>query len=876
MVINQGSNVLQVLSDNTITFIAISGKVPEVLWTYNINSGSEDVVKSQLKADYVPVIVELLVPTAGTNIENNNPVGLGCFVKSSSVNTSNTYCDKAFILNTDINKKKASLSNLISGFQQVNLDSIHALVATNVNSFSNEDIIFGKNSETQVTILSLSASKPITLDLPMTSPTLSGNEQYIADYNKRQSKVSNKFIITTSDGDLLPFVTHCSFDNSKFKCDAFAIIMKAKPSIFNAAQCIGRTSAVIGFERHLVHSHVAKSIACASVDSTLTSSTMVISNIKLDNIGEPTISSNKIILPNVAISSLQYVTAMRGRNVIVESSGRTFMTLNDHIIWTRYEFLSYVRQVLIVDGHRNIIDEENSSEIVNFWTRLELQKVELIEAFETRMESMKQLPMQLLEQFLPNYKNILRFDFETKKKTPKEVMIEKKLNREKKRESQRKGSGRTSKAIHFGFDKIALCLTSNTLLEESNFMDANIRVSAIDLITGEVIWSVEPSQLPSNEKISIARLLKVGKSNNNFLLLSTELGNTYFYKIDTPIHEGSLTPHKIISMTSQQSTANPVVSIFTLDKTSNRYLLLQKPDLISNIATITIYPAPKESSSAIVIGKYLHYFDKSMGIFQTFSVDSKIDATSYSCKPLASLAFSPEIEKVLSVTYPTLMETVDKRFTVLGDDSILLKYLNPHIALVITETKIINDEKSSNQTSTLYATVIDTVSAKVIYRIEHDSGAGPVHAVFVENAIIYTYWNSLAKRTELSSIALYEGMVDRFGLNPVAYIKATGAIQQLQKDARVSAFSTPPPIGIQKTYVLPKSVNAIHHTITSNGIANKNILIAFKNGQIYSLDMRMLHPRRPFGEPSKTEKEEGLIQYNPFIHLAPAWAITLG
>jgi hypothetical protein len=39
--------------------------------------------------------------------------------------------------------------------------------------------------------------------------------------------------------------------------------------------------------------------------------------------------------------------------------------------------------------------------------------------------------------------------------------------------------------------------------------------------------------------------------------------------------------------------------------------------------------------------------------------------------------------------------------------------------------------------------------------------------------------------------------------------------------------------------------------------------------------MRIIHPRRPFGEPTAAEKEEGLMQYNPFIHLSPVWAITL-
>lgn len=878
MVINQGSNILQVLSDNTITFLSFD-KTPEIIWKY-VNSidnfdGTGDIIKAQQKLDFSPVLTELLVPTSGTNISSNVHVALGCFVKSSTTIKSNN-CDKAFILSADISKNKASFSPLLSGFQQVNLDSVHAVVATDAKSFTIDDVIFGRVSDTQLLVLPLSSNKPITLDLPLSSPNLPDDEKYITDYKERQFKGSSKFIVTTSQGDLLPFVTHCTADSSKYKCDVFAIVTNPKPSILNVAQCIGRTTAIIGFERHLLHPHVAKSIICASVDSTSTSSTVVISNINLDNGFKPLITSSKLQLPNVAISSLAYVAAVKdGYSIFAEKSGQTFMLSQDKILWTRDEALSNVRQVLIIDGHSSIIDEENPSEMLDFWARLELQKVELFESFKNRIEWLRELPLELLEQFIPNYEKLMNFDFEAKKSTLKEVKAQKKISRDKKRELQRKGSGYTSKAIHFGFDKVALCLSSNIPLQGSSFLDASIRVSAVDLIKGDVLWSVEPALLPSGEKISIARLLKVGKSKNNVLLLSTESGNVYFFKIETPKHDGPLPTHKVISMTSKQSNKNSLVSLFALDGHSSRYLLLQKPDIASNTALVTVYPASKEDSSTEIIGKFLHHFDVVAGVFQTFVIDSKIDETTFYCKPLASLAFVPEVEKILSVTYPTLGDSIDSRFTILGDDSILLKYLNPHIALILTATNI-NDKSSSNETSTLYATVVDTISAKVIYRIAHESGSGPVNAVIVENSIVYTYWNSLAKRTELSSIALYEGMVERFGLNPIAYLKSTGAIQQLQRDAKVSAFSTPSPIGVQKTYVLPKSVSAIQHTVTSNGIANKNILVAFNNGQIYSLDMRMIHPRRPFGEPTLAEREEGLVQYNPFIHLVPLWAITLG
>ena len=58
------------------------------------------------------------------------------------------------------------------------------------------------------------------------------------------------------------------------------------------------------------------------------------------------------------------------------------------------------------------------------------------------------------------------------------------------------------------------------------------------------------------------------------------------------------------------------------------------------------------------------------------------------------------------------------------------------------------------------------------------------------------------------------------------------------------------------------------------GMAHKNILIGFSGGQLFSIDHRMIHPRRPLGTPTNSEKEEGLSQYNPFIPIIPQHAVT--
>ena len=121
----------------------------------------------------------------------------------------------------------------------------------------------------------------------------------------------------------------------------------------------------------------------------------------------------------------------------------------------------------------------------------------------------------------------------------------------------------------------------------------------------------------------------------------------------------------------------------------------------------------------------------------------------------------------------------------------------------------------------------------------------------IPNCVLFLFQ---AKRTELSSTALYEGVIDSTELTPFASSRTRSNSPYLSAAASAapgkSAYSAVSPIAMQKTYVLPRAVTALHHTVTAHGLSNKNLLLGLQNGQVYSVDMRQVHPRRPFSDPS--------------------------
>ena len=255
-------------------------------------------------------------------------------------------------------------------------------------------------------------------------------------------------------------------------------------------------------------------------------------------------------------------------------------------------------------------------------------------------------------------------------------------------------------------------------------------------------------------------------------------------------------------------------------------------------------------------------------------------------------------ETIVSVAYPPRDEIVQSPCKVLGDQSLLLKYLNPHMVAVMTMTSSSTEEEkdpfanilkspadakgsakqkrkpagvsgSSAESAAptvvegepnLFVNLIDSVSGRVLYRASHSNAIlTPAPSMVIsENWVFYSFMNERTRRAQIGVLSLYEGMVDSQGLtafNTPEHLKEFSSL-----DARESK-----PVVLAKAYSLPKPVTALGITATRAGISGKRLLMACTDGQVYHADRQMLEPRRPMGQVKDAEKEEGLRQYSEMI-----------
>lgn len=279
------------------------------------------------------------------------------------------------------------------------------------------------------------------------------------------------------------------------------------------------------------------------------------------------------------------------------------------------------------------------------------------------------------------------------------------------------------------------------------------------------------------------------------------------------------------------------------------HLLLRHDDL-----SVSAYPPEKvtfdmtSELSVRGIPQYVHTLSSPEGMMLTYMIQRKQrhinvkgcepaivsgvvcpDYVTYALSAVGSaITQASPGDRVVAVAHPAPHDKVTSRAYVLGDKSLLLKYLNPNLVVVVSECfgeiigKTVNSTSAEEGESHLVVSVLDTVSGRVVYRYEIVHG-GPapvgvdgsvytVSAEIIEHAIVVTYWNFKAQRMELSSLMLYEvfgvpvfisspfanhaattlcllqGMIPKSGLGPITSYQAPSFID-------VSSFTAPQPIG---------------------------------------------------------------------------------
>ncbi|KAK7205135.1 hypothetical protein BZA70DRAFT_248339 [Myxozyma melibiosi] len=186
---------------------------------------------------------------------------------------------------------------------------------------------------------------------------------------------------------------------------------------------------------------------------------------------------------------------------------------------------------------------------------------------------------------------------------------------------------------------------------------------------------------------------------------------------------------------------------------------------------------------------------------------------------------------------------------VLGDRSVLYKYLNPHL-LAVTAV--------DPSTSSAAVFLLDSASGRLLYSGFHDgevvdTDAG-VKVVMGENWVVYSYWSEKVARGEkLVVLDLYES-----DIKDERWSKSLGNFS--------SFVNTPAPYVQSQAYLFPNHITTLAVTRSRFGITNRDIIAALDTNMIVELPKRLLDARRPVNrDPSNEEKEEGLMRYEPLI-----------
>ncbi|KAI2489725.1 Protein of unknown function (DUF1620) [Fragilaria crotonensis] len=441
----------------------------------------------------------------------------------------------------------------------------------------------------------------------------------------------------------------------------------------------------------------------------------------------------------------------------------------------------------------------------------------------------------------------------------------------------------------FGFVKVALLMSQK--------LHRIWAVPTVGKTRGTVTWKLD---LPSDaswhtmvhgtaSSAALVHGINGGTHSPDVLVLSSTPGETTWSCLDAVTG--------VIHATGSAASSAPVAQVIPIFGGGS---CRQVAVLIHKDHSLSVVPDDDKSKAAVAReiqksqnGFYGHLINRDTNSIETFTLLESDNA--FHIQRVGLTGFKGE--KIVKVAYPLRDEVVQSPCSVLGDDSILLKYLNPHMAVIVTmvdeeedigatkdpltaalEVKkaatvrkpkgvsqpdsVAAEAAPSDDVPNLFINVVDTVSGRVLHRISHANAAldSAIPVLVNENWIIYAFFNDKSRRTELGVLTLYEGMIDKAGIT--AFTSPEQVLSFSSLEPRESR-----PVILSKTYAIVKPVTALGVTATRAGISTRQILIASADDKITAISRQLLEPRRPTGQVKPHEKTEGLFQYSPLLPL---------
>ncbi|PWY90811.1 DUF1620-domain-containing protein [Aspergillus heteromorphus CBS 117.55] len=217
-------------------------------------------------------------------------------------------------------------------------------------------------------------------------------------------------------------------------------------------------------------------------------------------------------------------------------------------------------------------------------------------------------------------------------------------------------------------------------------------------------------------------------------------------------------------------------------------------------------------------------------------------------------------EKIIHATARPPHDPIASIGKVLGDRSVLYKYISPNLALITAV---------GDNSATFY--LLDAISGRILHTSAHQGvdTTQPIASVISENWFAYSFWGDVvdptdAKGYQLVISELYESSIpnDRGPLDSASNYS--------------SITDLPLPHVIAQAFLIPEPISHMAVTQTRQGITVRHLLctLPFSNA-IVGIPRPVLDARRPVGrDPTSLEAEEGLFKYNPFLQFEGKWFLT--
>lgn len=341
-------------------------------------------------------------------------------------------------------------------------------------------------------------------------------------------------------------------------------------------------------------------------------------------------------------------------------------------------------------------------------------------------------------------------------------------------------------------------------------------------LTGKVQWTLD--------------LSSVIPSDSSLRTLSCEQGRATLYTSDGSVVVANATTGLLIE---HKSGSIPVAKLIELPGSPATTVLKinedGKPEFASDLA-----PSVPDEGNAIVT------LDK-VGKVTGWTVGTTIQEV---------WTFSPSSGKVVDVVSRPPLDPIASIGKVLGDRSVLYKYVSPNLALLTALTP-----------TGMSVYLIDAVTGTVLHTSDH---AGvlptfPVSSVISENWFAYTFTaanpETKAVTSQIVIAELYESSIsnDRGSSSTKANYSSFGPDNNARPHVESAA------------YTLSEPISHLSVTQTAQGITSRLLLAYLPNANsIAAIPLHVLNARRPLDRDANAqEAEEGLFRYNPQLDLDP-------